>query len=433
MKEKLTYFGMDQSARRVATICLALFCVLFVLVTIASPLNIFISGPSVTQREETSPVLTYIVFSISFMLLILNIVSSNMRFIKRDFFNLFILLSLQVAYVFSCVELGNGDRPSFTSMGLWALITLSAYFTFRFIQLSDEYFSWIFRYTNLFISLLVVGLSYYFVKYDMIIYATSEIFGVDRPQIGELFQSTEMSNCLACILLFTPIAWASSKRKVSKFFFVIFASIPILFLFLIMGSLGSYISILFVIIFFVPIRRSIKILITTIFLLVVTIFFLNVYFESFSFNISEFYEKIINKLLYDRRNSDYSTIWEMIKDRPFTGNGVRSVYNLIGLYPHNNILGIWAELGFIVLLAYLANLFLCVNYCFRIKKLFLCVDKDNIFINILICFSMMTLFIFLKGFVHDTWQDWNLWFYYGSMLGLASNQTDINDNFDRFE
>jgi O-antigen ligase len=413
-------YRLDRSQNRYAMICLILFCILLVLVTISWPLNIFLSGPSVIQREEVNPILNFVLFPISFLLLVLNVILLKPRFSNRDFINLFVMLLLVVAYIFSCVEMGNGARPSLLILGVWATIILSSYCTFRFIPIHGNDFSWIFRYTYIFISLLIVSLGYYFVKYDMIIYITSNIFAFGRPQIGELFQSTELSNLLACILLFAPVAWISCKNKVSKLI-VIIATLPILFLFIIMGSLGSYITILCVIIFFVPIRRSLKISFTIFVFAIIVAVLLNVYFESLFVNISEFNEKIAYKFTYDRRISDYAYIWEMIKERPFIGNGVKSIYNQIGLYPHNNILGIWAELGFIVLLTYLINFFLCIIYCLRIRTLFIHSSQKNNFVKILMCFSMITLFLYLKGFVHDTWQDWSLWLSFSSMLGLASN------------
>jgi O-antigen ligase len=421
MIEKATCYRVDHDQYLKSTICLVVFGILFVMVTLSAPLNILISGSVTASREDVTPVLTSIVLlPLAFLLLALSMHFLRPRFTVRDVLNLLILLSVPVVYVLSYILIEE-SRPGFMGIAPWGLIITSSYCTFRFSKIRNKQLSWIFLYTYLFASGLVVLLSYYFLKNNMIEYSASEIFGIDRPQIGgSLLQSTEQSNILACIILFLPIVWTGCKRITDRIL-VIIVSIPLFSVFAIMGSLGSFFSITCVVLFVLSgsmsLKKSIMILLSVVFVTVLIV----TCFESLVTSTTESYYRITDKVTNDRRNSDYDNLWAMITKKPIEGNGIRSVFDKYGVFPHHNILGIWAELGFFLMLTYLVVLFFCFFCIIRIKSLMLLQDQDKVIAKVAACFCMIVLFLHLKGFVHDTWFDLSLWLCSASMFGLAYN------------
>jgi len=427
MNKHTPHYGMTKRQYRNTTICLVLFGILFVLVTLLAPLNIIISGPSTEFRDEINQVLNNVIMlPLALLLFFLSIVYFNPIFTNRDAINLLILFSWMATFLLH--NLLTWSMPSYVRLMQWTLIILSTYCTFRFAPIRREYFSWIFRYTYLFASGLTLFIGYYFYKNDMLLYTISSALGIARPQIGgTLLQSTEQSNLLACILLFVPAVWIGCKRTVDKIL-VITASIPLIFFFAIMFSIGSFISFLFMaLVFFcgqMSLKKVRKITMTLIFTSFVSVILLLPFYESTSRVVEDIHEAgeaVINKIEDDnKRVIIYSDLWEMIKKDPIIGAGWLEYSERTGDYPHHNILGIWAELGILTMLAYLLNFFICISCSVRMIRLML-KDRGNEIVYIAACFCMMALFLHLKGFVHDTWHERYLWLYSGSMLGLAYN------------
>jgi O-antigen ligase len=148
------------------------------------------------------------------------------------------------------------------------------------------------------------------------------------------------------------------------------------------------------------------------------------YYEFTSHVIEKIHETgktVIQKIEEDNKRAIiYIDLWEMIKKDPIFGAGWGEYTERTGEYPHQNILGIWAEIGILTMLAYLVNFYICISCSMRIVRLML-QERGNEIVYIAACFCMMALFLHLKGFVHDTWHERHLWLYSGSMLGLAYN------------
>lgn len=420
-------YGFIHRRRRSCAVCLTLFAILLLLTVFSAPLRIALSGPGIAAREEISPTVNYLLFLLSFLSYILSIVLLRARFTLHDLRNLTLLFSLLVAVVLGYAISGFGpNRPSVLFLCTWTMLILSTYSIFRFSEVRGQSFSQILICTYLLACGLTVLLAYYFYTRGLIEYTLSPTFRLDRPQIGgSLLNSTEMSNILACVLLLIPGVWANCGRTGHKLL-VVAASVPVFFLFIVMGSLGSFISgicVLFLLFLLQrPLRQWFKILpVAIVALLLLSL--LIVLSDSTRLALTESYDAIVGKVHTDRRSGDYSLLLALINANPYTGYGYNYVFDTYGVYPHQNALGLWAELGPIPMCAYLAIFCVFILYGKQTRMLMARAGHRENAIIVAECFCMIVLFLHLKGLVHDTWYDKSLWLYSGSVLGLTYNRT----------
>lgn len=102
------------------------------------------------------------------------------------------------------------------------------------------------------------------------------------------------------------------------------------------------------------------------------------------------------------RNNIYGRLLEVALNNPWAGIGVGDFY----MPPHHNILGLAAETGVVSVLLYSCFTISALMYSFfKIKKMYIKMGYDDPGVRILTVFFGVVLFLWMKGFVHDTWQD----------------------------
>ena len=101
-----------------------------------------------------------------------------------------------------------------------------------------------------------------------------------------------------------------------------------------------------------------------------------------------------------------------------TGIGVGRFY----MHPHHNILGLAAQTGVVSSLIYTCFTLMALVYSFFIvKSHFLKLERYKYSTRIVIVFLGIALFLWLKGFFHDTWQDKITYFCLGFIITYNFN------------
>jgi|GEM_PF-5913517 len=401
-------------------LALAIFMLLAAIVMFSNPLQIVLTGNTVLDRTMLGNSLNYFaIYPLCLMLLI--VTGRNLHLAGTDLINITMLASLPISVLIR--QWGDGFGFSRATTLLRLAVILSSYFLFRNLRLQAGGLRRMLVGIFAMSVVLTIGLAAYFTKNGMFTYSMSSVLGIDRPQLGgTLLQSTEMSDILGVVLLLGMCVWAVSTKRTSRFV-VIIVALPVLYMFVLMGAIGSFVSLAIVLGMFLAGHAKRRW--TTAIWIVCLIFALGaVYYEidgSGASGLSVLVDKLGVKVQSDERNGMYNELWKMIKTDGFYGGGYGMFYDTTGLYPHHNILGIWSELGFFCMLAYLLQFGLCVYWSIRIVVLSAGRGRGRVFIDVAGCFCMIVLFLHLKGLVHDTWYDLTLMLYTGSMLGLCSN------------
>jgi O-antigen ligase len=224
--------------------------------------------------------------------------------------------------------------------------------------------------------------------------------------------------------MFAPVAWANSKSVWGKLA-VIIATLPMLFLFVLMGSLGSIIIMVLLIVIFFPAKLYVikALYIALLLFTILSIYALinqNIANQLYQ-NAADIHQNWEDKMEYDGRNKIFTELIDMIVEKPFIGYGAYSFYKKTDFWPHNNILGIWVDHGMLVVAAYIFFLCITIYYCLIVRKIHLQKIPQDMLTKLAVSFAMMSIFLHGKGFVHDTWYTLGLWLYSGCLFGLLSN------------
>jgi len=230
-----------------------------------------------------------------------------------------------------------------------------------------------------------------------------------------LIVSTEFSNICFLVLLLGLIIMVSTRvKKILPLFIIILSgSIFLGYLTIYQFSTGTYLAMCFV--FFIGLINSRKRLFC---LLIVAIFFCLclLIFDNLYLFINEYW---ILKSNDAGRLSIYSYLFESSLSNPWFGHGYGATVANLNYYPHNNILGLWSELGLLPVLIYI-SLFIINIYAvllYNIKRYF---TSGTIHFILL-----ASLFLHLKGFIHDTWQNEIIYISFGLQVCVISY---INSN-----
>lgn len=105
---------------------------------------------------------------------------------------------------------------------------------------------------------------------------------------------------------------------------------------------------------------------------------------------------------YYGRLNIYNRLIETALNNSLTGIGIGEFY----MPPHHNILGLAAQTGVVSAFIYTCFTFMALVYSFyMIKSRFLQHESDENGARIVVVLFGVAIFLWLKGFVHDTWQD----------------------------
>jgi len=389
---------------------LIVYSLLALFVIIKDVLRIALFGMNALSRFDLGlEIEYYMIYPLSAILLFYSI--KYIRFTRSNILN---IVTISGIYVFFEITQKLEGGGSLVALFYRLVMIISVYFFFQNPNISASDLKRIFLYLGVLLIIATAYLTFALNANNIVTFSYSSLTNIDRPQIGKhLLQSTEISNILANVIIIVFGLYSMSRNMFYRAS-VLFCLSVIVLLFVVMGAIGSYISLFFV--FFMYYMKSGKKKSAQKWLLIPMLFcmvFVGVYYfgQDISYVI---YEKIKG----DGRNNMYGYLWESILKYGFFGVG----YKNVGFTPHHNILGLWAEVGFFVMFAYLSQFMLCIYWFIRIvirKSVFF---KDE---NIMVAagmFCMISLFMHLKGFVHDTWYDSSLVFFMSSMIGLCNNK-----------
>jgi O-antigen ligase len=125
------------------------------------------------------------------------------------------------------------------------------------------------------------------------------------------------------------------------------------------------------------------------------------------------------------REAIYSLLWQIALDRPIWGIGLGrfvQINNLgwlgVGVYPHNNFLGIAAETGFIASLAYFFFVISSTYWGLRLIKRVKTRGNSLTGAVLFIPFSMLIYHQF-RGLLQDTWTVKEVYLWVGVMAGIS--------------
>ena len=394
---------------------LTIFLLILIISTLTAPISIYLAGTYINERSDISTYSLDIVLAVLASAIVFLSIAKTQNFTKKD--NLRLILPIVIfIFAFSLSFMLEGERPSTLRIIAMLFIFLAAYIVINKITKNH---SSIINVTFVILSLTALYLSYYFSSQNMVVYWPSPIAGILRPQIGQLMQSTEMSNILAIIILFGINSTYKNKSTVSKLVLVLL-NILILILFIIMSSLGSIIMLALAYVFFQPIRLRAILHVSAAAMIIVSIAIgLVAINENDGLTFQDISQNINNKLETDERNTQYSDLINLIKDNPVFGAGIGTYTKKTGLYPHHNIMGMWTDHGLITMLSYVYILVLTFICSLQIRKIKMKYETNASEIKLATLFSMICIFLHGKGLVHDTWQGYELWFYTGCLFGIV--------------
>jgi|WetSurMetagenome_2_1015567.scaffolds.fasta_scaffold122465_2 hypothetical protein len=240
---------------------------------------------------------------------------------------------------------------------------------------------------------------------------TFDTLNITLNRLGTpLIVSTEFSNVCFLVLLLGLILMVSTRViKILPLFIVILSgSIFMGYITIYQFSTGTYLAACFV--FFLNLLNSWKRL--AYLLIGATIFCICLLiFDNMYLFIKEYW---ILKSDDPGRLFIFSYLLESSLSNPWFGCGPGATNANINIYPHNNILGLWSELGLLPVIIYIAvfiiNIYAVILY--NIKKPF--TSSTTHFI------LLASLFLHLKGFVHDTWQNEIIYIGFGLQVSVIS-------------
>lgn len=395
------------------------FAFITLLTVFFQPLAIVFGDPWVNERSELSSYWIHLVLFGSAFLVLLNryLDSQKLRIGSKD-----LILSLPVGFlilIFTLSYLFHGEMPSVLVILNMTLLYLAGLILGKDICARH---SQLFLYVAISFSGLVVFFSYYFFIHDFLVFWPSPVTGTLRPQVGTLLQSTEISNILAIIIIFgviakTNISWNSERILLSISLF------PIWVLFIAMGAIGSFAVLTIVyLIFKVGVFRKLARVGSWIGILSIGVLLA---LAVVSLNgdggapqvLLDLITNFNSKLSNDERGVQYSELLHMIYTNPFVGSGVNAYTKMTNLAPHNNILGIWANFGFLLVFAYFFVLVATAIHSYRIRRRLLSSGRNKMLHPASVAFAMVCLYLHGKGLVQDTWQEYSLLFFTGCLFG----------------
>lgn len=251
-----------------------------------------------------------------------------------------------------------------------------------------------------------------------------------RPQYEyDLIQSTELSNycgqifIIGSLLVMNRELWGHYK----KWLILISIILPIIiFVIFFLFSVATFIGLLLVILF-VVIRKQRSYFQVLALIIFITVLSTIIYFSEWSQFIKDLYNY---KAPASDRKILYSALIELIAEHPFWGAGRGKFFDMYGYYPHQNILGTWAEGGLFLLLFYSWLIILVISLYTRLRNNLL-YSSDRLIFEVAIS---ILLFWHFKGLVQDTWNNINLYFWTGIITGgYIKYKTSIKTGFrDRF-
>jgi hypothetical protein len=240
-----------------------------------------------------------------------------------------------------------------------------------------------------------------------------------RPQHEyNLIQSTEMSNYCAQVFIVGYVLFMRRELLINfkKYFWLLTITLFMLLLFIgYLFSVATLISIILISLIFLFKKRPIITL-----MIITTIFALLIYLNEWG----QFFQDLYSyKSSATDRKVGYLMLMDIIHQNPFWGIGRGGkFFDLYGLYPHNNFLGIWAEGGIFLLLFYSGLLILFIGVFIRARKYFLD-NQDRLIFDISAC---IIFFWHFKGLVEDTWNNPNLYIWTGIMTGIYSKYKTLS-------
>jgi O-antigen ligase len=241
-----------------------------------------------------------------------------------------------------------------------------------------------------------------------------------RPQItGGLLQSTEFSNIVGIIFILGMILL--SDKTIGQRVKSLFIAINILLAILLFNlfSTGTIVGLIILFVMFFLIEHPPKSL-SSIFRLagILLVFFILFRYIAAHENIWDILSDFSQYKSDDAiRAFTYDYLWQNIQSNILWGNGFNSTVNNIHLYPHQNILGLWSEGGFLALIAYL--LFLGISIVAYIRHGYnwfreKVTGGDLLYLRFCI---YILLFLHFKGLIEDTYYEKIVFILTGSAMG----------------
>ena len=270
---------------------------------------------------------------------------------------------------------------------------------------------------NLFLIISFLLCSFFLMYFSYFVYTHSlyrlivlPALSINKPQfVNNLLVSTEFSNILALVaFLGYFLVWQEKRFWLRSLLLII--TICLIFGILFMFSLGT-IGVFFLFIFLHLLHTKFKKYRYYILIILFIIMVLATGFKGFDNLYYEFQQSINERL------SSYSILLSNIIENPFLGYGTYSTFEKYGFYPHHNVLGIWAECGILSAFGYIFLLIFSF-FCFvNVIKNFSSNENPYGFKALIQFAAFATLFLHLKGFVHDTWFNYPIFLFTGILAG----------------
>ena len=422
-----------------AALGVAAFSGLLFVAMFDGPLRIALN-PAARSRAELGSTLTVVaIYPLAFLLVVAAAQSGGPRLwlSRRDLRNVALLALLPLSV--TVTQVLQGGNYSRVGEALRLLETVAAYLVFRDSRVGPRTIRRVVVALFAAATLLTMGLSISFAGRGLITYSESLELGIGRPQIaGTLLQSTEMSNIAVEVLLLGLCVGVTSKTRLARVVTAT-ASLPVAFLFVAMGSIGSYVCLAIVLgIQFLrryrTQRRAARLLWAgAVALGALTLALLAGGRVAAVFRL--FGDVLSGKIAGDVRVGMYAGLVGLVRGSPFDGIGLGRFFEATGYYPHHNLLGIWAELGAVCAVAYLVYVAMCLYWT---ADLTFARGKRRWGIDAEVAYTLclIVLFLHLKGLVQDTWNAATLLAVHGEHAGavhdpgipwILSGKSDIRE------
>ena len=190
-------------------------------------------------------------------------------------------------------------------------------------------------------------------------------------------------------------------------------------MFVLHGSIGGYFALLAIFVVFKNSRKAVS-LGLTIFAVCALLMMMTDYFHT-SESVESFTGLFVDKFTTERRANDYYVAAEIFFQHPL-GVGESKLVQMMGIFPHNNFLGLAGAFG-------VFGLVLAVTFSSILVLVFLRSNVGRQQPKIVWSIIMMGVFIMLKGLVHDTWYDPIIWVATGSAFAYLTEPLSGNSNF----
>ena len=220
---------------------LSSFTVLLAVAMFDGPLRIALNPAAVSRSDLGNALTLFVIFPLATVLFGSAVWGTGWTVWSspRDLRNIGLVALLPVSITLT--QILQGGAYSRGSEALRLVEAVSAYLVFRNAGLGAKTFRRTIAGLFGLCVLLVISLWLDFSRLGIITFADSLELGIGRPQIADtLLQSTEMSNIAAEVLLVGLCVGVTSRTSLSLALAAL-STLPVAFLFVAMGSIGSYV------------------------------------------------------------------------------------------------------------------------------------------------------------------------------------------------